>query len=291
MIDHIYDLQHNTSTVFDKVQTYAKQGGYEWLMRALDHKAEIKDPREIINLVSSKMRELSTRAIKLKFGGSLEEFEKETKENKLKKLESLDSKLHQSVLAAMNGQIISSFFSNLPKDAPVRFNGPKALVALSPGEDISEKDVATIISVLGDKYPVLANWGWPMLSNRQQGVDMQYYLYNSTYIKTLRSYHELVNNYGDWNGTIDQLMPSIENASSYNGFYIRNVLESVSPTVKTAMHKLYNLEPREAFNKHFNDLYKLVQPYFPLEGKMKNWGRSAAAYLFAVGLARGGWAN
>lgn len=76
-IDHVYDLQHNTSTVFNKVQSYAKNGSYEWLKKALDHKAQIKDPHEIIDKVSFPMKQLSMRAIKLKTGKSYEQFLKE----------------------------------------------------------------------------------------------------------------------------------------------------------------------------------------------------------------------
>lgn len=39
-IDHIYDLQHNTNTVFNKLESYYKEGGYFWIKGALDLKAE-----------------------------------------------------------------------------------------------------------------------------------------------------------------------------------------------------------------------------------------------------------
>ena len=37
-IDHIYDLQHNTDTVFNKLKAYYKSG-YSWIKKALDDKA------------------------------------------------------------------------------------------------------------------------------------------------------------------------------------------------------------------------------------------------------------
>lgn len=76
-IDHIYDLQHNTDTVFNKLESYMKDGNYSWLKKALDHKAQIKEPHEIIDKVSGPMRQLSMRAIKAKTGKSYEEFLKE----------------------------------------------------------------------------------------------------------------------------------------------------------------------------------------------------------------------
>ena len=76
-IDHIYDLQHNTGTVFNKVESYAKQGSYNWLAKALDHKAKIKSPHEIVNKISSSLRKLALRAIKNKTGKTLDQFKQE----------------------------------------------------------------------------------------------------------------------------------------------------------------------------------------------------------------------
>lgn len=76
-IDHIYDLQHNTGTVFNKVKAYAKDGHYDWLSKALDHKASIKEPHEIIDKISSSFRPLAYRAIKAKTGRTLEDYMKE----------------------------------------------------------------------------------------------------------------------------------------------------------------------------------------------------------------------
>ena len=38
-IDHIYDLQHNSDTVFNKVQSYEINRRYDWLKNALNLKA------------------------------------------------------------------------------------------------------------------------------------------------------------------------------------------------------------------------------------------------------------
>lgn len=97
-IDHIYDLQHNTDTVFNKLESYAKDGNYSWLKKALDHKARIKEPHEIIDKVSGSMRQLSMRAIKTKTGKSYEEFMKEKSDKKLVGGWSLDDTLNTSKL-------------------------------------------------------------------------------------------------------------------------------------------------------------------------------------------------
>lgn len=57
-IDHAYDLQHNTDTVFNKVPAYYKNGGFSWLARALDWKRDATDPREFYDRVSGSLKEV-----------------------------------------------------------------------------------------------------------------------------------------------------------------------------------------------------------------------------------------
>lgn len=76
-IDHVYDLQHNTSTVFNKLNSYAKSGGHGWVKNALDFKAHIKEPHELVKRVSPAMRKLSLMALKIKTGRTLEDYEKD----------------------------------------------------------------------------------------------------------------------------------------------------------------------------------------------------------------------
>jgi hypothetical protein len=63
-IDHVYDLQHNNGTVFNKLKEYYKRGSHEWLSNALDFKARIKSPWEIRDGVSDSMKRLSQYALK-----------------------------------------------------------------------------------------------------------------------------------------------------------------------------------------------------------------------------------
>ena len=48
-IDHAYDLQHNTDTVFNKLKTYYKSGGFEWIKKALDKKANVTKYEELFD--------------------------------------------------------------------------------------------------------------------------------------------------------------------------------------------------------------------------------------------------
>jgi hypothetical protein len=75
-IDHIYDLQHNTGSVFNKLETYAKEGGHQWLKDALDFKASAKHPIELADKVSPQMRRLALPALKAFTGKTLEDLHK-----------------------------------------------------------------------------------------------------------------------------------------------------------------------------------------------------------------------
>lgn len=93
-IDHVYDLQHNTDTVFNKLKTYYKEG-YDWIKKALDHKAEIRNPGEIINKVSPWMRKLAIPAMKMKYGITLQSLTE--KSDEVKKLYKIFIELYNSI--------------------------------------------------------------------------------------------------------------------------------------------------------------------------------------------------
>ena len=75
-IDHVYDLQHNSDTVFNKVDAYAKETDdpdedeYSWIQDALDYKAAIIDPWELWDKASAGLRPLMARVLKATFGTS-----------------------------------------------------------------------------------------------------------------------------------------------------------------------------------------------------------------------------
>jgi predicted GNAT family acetyltransferase len=63
-IDKVYDLQHNTNTVFNKVEKYAKDGGYRWVLEMLDFKYHLQNPRELLPLASSDLKKLALLVLK-----------------------------------------------------------------------------------------------------------------------------------------------------------------------------------------------------------------------------------
>lgn len=61
-IDHIYDLEHNNGTVFNKIQRYAGPSEYDpfkWIKEFLDYKAQVKNPYELLFRTSSSMQKLA----------------------------------------------------------------------------------------------------------------------------------------------------------------------------------------------------------------------------------------
>lgn len=57
-IDHVYDLEHNTGSVFTKVKRYKKNGTYEWIKKALDFKAKLEKPKDFNKLVDKASSDL-----------------------------------------------------------------------------------------------------------------------------------------------------------------------------------------------------------------------------------------
>jgi hypothetical protein len=64
-IDYVYHLQHNSDSVFNKIEAYYKSGYIEWLTAALDFKYNIKNIREILPYCSSDMRKIAQKAFKI----------------------------------------------------------------------------------------------------------------------------------------------------------------------------------------------------------------------------------
>jgi len=63
-IDHLFDMQHNTGTVLNKVKEYAIDGGYSWLSRGLDNKAKVSSIRLLLPNCSSDMQRLAAKTLK-----------------------------------------------------------------------------------------------------------------------------------------------------------------------------------------------------------------------------------
>lgn len=73
-IDHAYDLQHNTDTVFNKIRSYSKSGGYGWLGRALDWKRDVTDVRQFYFKVSPQLKRLVAYIAKAEYGLTIGDF-------------------------------------------------------------------------------------------------------------------------------------------------------------------------------------------------------------------------
>lgn len=68
-IDHIFDLAHNTGTMLNKVQRYAKNGSWTWIKQALDYKRDSKKPfSDLLTKTSPQMKYLA-RMIKFAMTG------------------------------------------------------------------------------------------------------------------------------------------------------------------------------------------------------------------------------
>jgi len=79
-IDHVYDLQHNTDTVFNKIKEYYKDNvGYKWIKKALDKKAHITNLFELYLNMSSDLRRFFLAVMKDTSGMTLEMWQKDAK--------------------------------------------------------------------------------------------------------------------------------------------------------------------------------------------------------------------
>lgn len=74
LVDHIYDLQHNNDTVFDKVKKYYKRGGLRWLKNALNFKRDIKDPFALYDNISPGLQDPYAYVMKMQNGITLQAF-------------------------------------------------------------------------------------------------------------------------------------------------------------------------------------------------------------------------
>ncbi len=70
-IDHAYDLQHNTDTVFNKLKLYYKNSGFGWIKRALDWKRDVTDYRDFYKKVSPQLRGMVAYISKVLTGKSI----------------------------------------------------------------------------------------------------------------------------------------------------------------------------------------------------------------------------
>ena len=76
-IDHLYDLEHNNGTVFNKLRKYAfpeeltkgyaessRYHGFGWIKELLDYKASVKNPYDLLRRTSGLMQKLASPVLK-----------------------------------------------------------------------------------------------------------------------------------------------------------------------------------------------------------------------------------
>ena len=100
-IDHVYDLQHNNATVFNKVKQYYKYGGHEWLAHALDKKRDVTEPHELIKHVSGPLKRPLTAAYKIVLKKSFDAVPKQSSVEEIKKF--LDNDTNGKVIENKDG--------------------------------------------------------------------------------------------------------------------------------------------------------------------------------------------
>jgi transcription antitermination factor NusG len=73
-IDHVYQLQHNSDTVFNKLKSYYANGGYHWIKEALDNRAnyENKSYFELLKHTSSPIKSMAPPVLYNKLGQTWE---------------------------------------------------------------------------------------------------------------------------------------------------------------------------------------------------------------------------
>ena len=95
-IDNIYDLQHNTSTVFNKLKSYYKKtedsyDPYSWVLDALNRKFGAKSPWELWKFASPTMKPIAAEMFRALGYGTKEDYDNYVKkELQLKNSEEFD---------------------------------------------------------------------------------------------------------------------------------------------------------------------------------------------------------
>lgn len=69
-IDHVYDLEHNTGSIFTKDDSYSKltnkKRDFSWIKKALDYKSQVSSIKDLLDKVSPLMKKLASRIIHIK---------------------------------------------------------------------------------------------------------------------------------------------------------------------------------------------------------------------------------
>ncbi len=89
VIDHIYHLQHNTDSVFNKLGDYYKNDGHAWIKKGLDFRADLSNFYLLIDRCSSGLKPFLYALIHDMYGTSSETFDMNQQKWKINKMDNL----------------------------------------------------------------------------------------------------------------------------------------------------------------------------------------------------------
>jgi len=195
-IDHIYDLQHNSDSVFNKVERYLKNGNVKWLANALELKAHIKDIHVLSKLCSSDMKRLAKRVLsnlKIKASGS----EILSSEELFEFLKSELSKKHQ-IYFSTDGSVKMKVNEYTGIKLLKFDNSPKMSLLVYPYNEDTAKDKETIrynffsliigvddrrsyyfVNILGDKRPTPFDSNTDLLKFVEDKIELMFLYTNN----------------------------------------------------------------------------------------------------------------
>lgn len=87
-LDVLMSLQHNSDTLFNKIERYAKDGSYSWIVGALNFKARATGIDQYYENISPQLRRLGAQVIKIISGKTLEDIKQNEKNYEWRKLDS-----------------------------------------------------------------------------------------------------------------------------------------------------------------------------------------------------------
>jgi len=114
-IDHVYDLQHNTDTVFNKLESYRKDNKYDWIKKSLEHKKHVAEPHELLPKCSGTIKSIALAVLKSEGFDSWEGFSKklETKSTNSNQTVPVTHDAPISTPTAYGGSTLSQIIDNL----------------------------------------------------------------------------------------------------------------------------------------------------------------------------------
>ncbi len=159
-IDVLYSLQHNTGKMLNKVKSYAKNGRYTWIDRALDKKFGADSPYEMFDDISSQMRTLAAAAIKAGYGTTLEKWQKDNPDGTKAKNYAAIKNGHHSPYTSVTTSSPNKDYVHTTTYA-LREDMRKSLLEWYAG--VTEDNVDALLDAAESTYSLadMKKWQWP----------------------------------------------------------------------------------------------------------------------------------